>query len=270
MWCVLAALALAASSAPAASPAAAGAGPVRGRARATAPDGARVCLVLRGGRVDGAGILRGAGVAICDLRGRVLWDGFDRALNPWLLGAGRFAGKSAVLVGVTKACPFDRREAPRPFLYALQPGGQGLSKLWLGTSLARPFVAAGFAHLGGRADDELVALERTASGALALGAYRWEGFGVEGLARSEEIPGAREMRCPEAGGDRAQEVVVRTEVGQRWRFLAYSLRGERLVAVAESWATVGPGAVRWEATAGGIRLSRRGFSRELRRYPLAP
>lgn len=237
--------------------------PVHERVTARDPGGAAHEVVLAGGRVDEAGVLREGRVIILDGEGRPAWDGFDAGLHPWLLRAGRFAGRNVVFIGVRRATVFDPVERPRPFIYALRAGGEGLSKVWLGTSLSRPFVSADFGNLDGTGEDELVALERTRAGGLALGAYRWEGFGVEGVARSEEVAGARDVRCADVLGDGAEAAVVWVVTEETWRFIAFRLEGERLVRAAEAVATVRGDDVRWELTPGAVRLRRGAVTRDL-------
>lgn len=244
--------------------------PVHERVTALDPSGVAHEVVLAGGRPDEAGVLRGARVLILNREGRPAWDGFDAALHPWLLRAGHFAGRSVVFIGARRPTVFDPVERPRPFIYALRAGGRGLSKVWLGTSLSRPFLSADFGNLDVIGEDELVALEGTRGGGLALGAYRWEGFGVEGLARSEEVAGARDVRCADVLGGGAEAAVVWAVTGERWRFIAHRLEGDRLVPVAEAAATVRTGDVSWEPApaaggqTGGVRLRRGALTRELR------
>ncbi len=206
--------------------------------------GARVCAVLIGGQpLDG--ILRGARVQIRRPNGQVLWDDFDPSLHPWLLRAGRFSGRSVLLIGVRKTAIFDPREGKRPFIYEVKSSGRGLRKIWLGTSLSRPFETADFADLDGTGEDELIALERTATGGVSLGAYIWKGFGVEGIARSAEIAGACDLRAADVWGDGRREVVVLARTGTLSSFVAYELCGEELLPVALARATVTSDGVDW-------------------------
>lgn len=203
---------------------------------------------LRGGEMTD-GVLRQARVAIVDAEGRVVWDSFEAELHPWMLRSGRFCGCEVLLVGVRKPAIFDPVERPRPFLYEVRAGGAGLRKVWLGTSLSRPFVTIDLGNLDGVGEDELVALEQTAPGGLELSAYVWKGFGIEGLARSESIPSAREVSCVDVWGGPEEEVVVRQVEGQRWRFVAYGLSEERLSPVAKARATVPGEGVAWSLVA---------------------
>lgn len=208
--------------------------PPRQQAATSDPAGTPFTAVLHGGYTDTAGVLRGAKVTILHRCGQVVWDDFDPSLHPWLLRAGRFAGRNVLLIGVRKPTIFDPPERPRPFIYSLKPDGLGLRKVWLGTSLSRPFLTASFGDLDGVGEDELVALEFTADGGLALGAYRWEGFGIEGTARSDPIPNARELLCGNVWGGPAQEAVVLTCTDEGCRFLAFGIVSDRLLPVAQA------------------------------------
>lgn len=225
-------------------PCAAGAELLHQQVAACDEAGARVSAVLIGGQpLDG--VLRGARVQIRSPHGRVLWDAFDSSLDPWLLRAGRFAGRNVLLIGVRKTAIFDPLERKRPFVYEIRSSDQGLRKIWLATSLSRPFETADFADLDGTGDDELVALEHTATGGMGLGAYIWKGFGVEGIARSADIAGATDIRGADVWGDDRHEVVVLTRDGTLFGFVAYELRGEELLPVAVARATVTVDGVDW-------------------------
>ncbi len=251
-------------------PAAPSPGPTRQVVPARDPAGARFQVALQGGHTDAAGSLRAARVVIRTEAGMPCWDDFDPNLHPWLLRSGRFAGREVLLIGVRKSTIFDPPERPRPFLYALKPAGRGLTKVWLGTSLSRPLVTATFGDLDGQGEDELVALERTASGGIALGAYQWEGFGVEGLARSQEVAAARDVACADVCGDGVAEAVVFSAQGTRWGFRAFGLQGEHLVPVAEAAATAPARPATWvlvpatNGTMGAVRLSSGRATRTLR------
>jgi hypothetical protein len=225
-----------------------------------APTGEALQAVLHGGEVDSAGALRGAGVALMNVDGATLWDDFRRDWNPWLLRAGQFSGHRVLLVGVRNAAPMDPVERTRPFLFTVRPHGLGLQKAWLGTSLSRPFQTADFGNLDGAGEDELVALEWSAHGVPAVRAYRWKGFGIEGVADSPALPGADDLHCGDVLGDACAEVVVRIPEGGRWRFVALALAGKRLSVAGEARATVGAQPAQWELqTAGahrGVALSR--------------
>ncbi|MCE5216342.1 hypothetical protein LLH03_04830, partial [bacterium] len=98
----------------------------------------------------------------------------------------------------------------------------------------------------------------------------WRGFGVEGIARSEEIDGACELACEDVSASPGKEAVVRTARGGRYTFLAYQLQGEELTVVARVAVTVGEGPVQWRLVArsetdpGGILIQRGAVQRLLR------
>lgn len=241
-----------------------------------APTGESYRVLVCGGTIDDSGRLRGAQIVIRDSQGCETWDEFNSEWDPWLLRSGRFAGQNVLLVGVRKATVFDPPERKRPFLYAVKSGGVGLEKVWLGTSLSRPFVTADFGDIRPGGEDELVALERTRLGPPALGAYRWRGFGVEGIGRSEGIRGARDMACADVWTDAGDEVIVRIDHDRQWQFVAYHLTDSEFIAVAEVWAMVGDRPAQWlprsrvDGRPGAIRLSRGAVSRTINFRPLTP
>lgn len=238
----------------------------------TAPTGERLQAVLRGGEADATGALRGAAVALRDATGSTLWDGFRRDWNPWLLRVGWFSGREVLLVGVRTAAPMDPVERARPFLFTVRRHGQGLQKVWLGTSLSRPFRTVDFGDLDGAGEHELVALEWAPDGTPAVRAYTWKGFGIEGVADSPPVPGADDLRCGDVWGDARAEVVLRFVQAERWRFLALGLSGETLVTVSELCANVGPQPAQWDLqTVGAVRgvVLMRGNVRRVLVFPVS-
>jgi len=239
-------------------------------------DGAALSAVLWGGGADARGYLRGARVALIDEQGRAVWNGFDASLHPWQLAAGRFAGHQVLMVGVRKTTVLDAIERPRPFIYSIRAGARGLRKVWLGSALSRPYLSACFGNLDGLAEDELVALELTRTGEPALGAYKWEGFGVEGIARSAPIANGRALHCSDVWPGAGEEAVVLSVAGPLWQFTALQPAGERLAPVARVSATVGGQGAEWRlrprgpSGPGAVRLARGGFTRELPFRPLCP
>ncbi|NSW57952.1 MAG: hypothetical protein HPY44_18260 [Armatimonadetes bacterium] len=239
------------------------------------PSGQSWRVVITGGEYDAAGCLRNAGVSVCSMCGESVWSEFPLSLHPWMVRSGRFAGQRVVLIGVRKPAVFDPVERVRPFLYSVEPGGQGLRKVWLGTSLSRPFEDADFGDLDGQGEDELVAVERTLVGGWELGAYRWRSFGVEGIARSHGIARPEALRCSDVWPGAGEEVVVLSRSGPRWRFEAFALVAGGLVPVSSVAATVTRDDVSWELLTGdgerpgAVRLSRPGLSRDLSFRPIS-
>lgn len=238
-----------------------------------------VLVCVAGGHLTSAGVLRGARLAFQWPHDGSAWEGFDRSLDPWLVAGGRFAGGDTLLVGVRKATLFDSVERERPFLYTIRADYQGLRKRWLGTSLARPFATAGFADLRPGGEDELYALERTRDGGWELAAYLWEGFGVEGLARSPGLPPSdtQPALAPLAAPE-GHRLMVMTRRGPQATFTAYAFspggaaQGPFLAPVARCVATVGSVPFIWapysSSTIGiGVTLVR---GKALRVMPLQP
>jgi len=112
----------------------------------------------------------------------------------------------------------------RPWIYHVVVGDDGLPHLdprWRGTSFARPFRDATFGDFTGAGSGEIAALEVTEDGGRTLTAYRFEGFGLEGMAESAELPAIGDhLEAAHWVGGKADELVVRTTDG---RFLFFGL-----------------------------------------------
>jgi hypothetical protein len=171
--------------------------------------------------------------------------------NPWRLKAGRFAGEDAVLVFVYKRTPFDAVARQRPFIYRVTTGDDGLPHLqarWRGTSFSHPFVDATFGDFTGSGAGEIAALEAAEGGGRLLTAYHFEGFGLEGLAPSVELPEVDDwLAAADLVGDEREELIVYVVGGEGPfaaldsgpRFVAYGLTGgpeTKLMPVASATA----------------------------------
>ncbi len=112
-------------------------------------------------------------------------------VNPWRIRAGRFAGEESLLVFIYNKAPFDDVMRRRPWIYRVAEGQDGLPHLdprWRGTSFAHPFRDATFCDLTGTGEGEIAALEVAEDGGRLLTAYHFEGFGMEGMAPSLDLP----------------------------------------------------------------------------------
>jgi hypothetical protein len=241
--------------------------------------GSLVWAWLAGGHTDSAGVLRGARVALMWPYDGGIWEGFDRSLNPCMVAGGRFAGGNVLLVGARKTTLFDPVERERPFIYTIRADQKGLRKRWLGTSLSRPFIAATFANLDGAGEDELCALERTHTGGWSVSAYVWEGFGVEGLGCSPELPPSdAPPELTDLGTPDGHRLILMTRHAGQATFTALGLRAgpdpasPLLIPVARLVVTVGPAPFTWAPYSSptiplGVTLFR---GRLLRALPLKP
>ncbi len=171
--------------------------------------------------------------------------------NPWRLKTGHFAGEDNVLVFVYKRTPFDAVARQRPFIYRVATSDDGtlhLQARWRGTSFSHPFVDATFGDFTGSGDGEIAALEAAGDGGRLLTAYHFEGFGLEGLAPSVELPEVDDyLAAADLVGDARDELIVYVEGGDGPfaaldsgpRFVVYALTSgpdPKLVPVASASA----------------------------------
>ncbi|GEM_PF-5934251 len=168
----------------------------------------------------------GASLQLAWLQGEslVVGEAYLADTNPWMLRAGVFAGEGNLLVGVYTRAPFDDVPRRRPWIFRVEIGEDGLPHLrprWRGTSFSRPFRDAIFGDFSGRGEGEIAALEVTRDGGRALTAYHFEGFGLEGLGESGDLPPAADrLEAAHWVGDYADELIVRAEDG---RFVFFGL-----------------------------------------------
>lgn len=164
--------------------------------------------------------------------------------NPWALRVGKFAGEEDnLLISVYSGAPFDQVTRRRPWIYRVVRGGDGLPHLdprWRGTSFSRPFRDATFGDFTGEREGEIAALEVDEDGDRLLTAYRFRGFGLEGLAPSVELPPVSDrLEAAHWSGRAADELVVRAADG---RFLFFEFAPDT-GELREVLAIQGPAAV---------------------------
>lgn len=200
-----------------------------------------------GGEAEPAPWLSSAEVRLAWLQGERLIIGAPEPLagtNPWRIRAGEFAGeRENLLVCVYNQAPFDEVVRRRPWIYRVVQGDDALPRLeprWRGTSFSRPFREATFGDFTGEGEGEIAALEVGEDGGRLLTAYRFRGFGLEGLAPSVRLPDVEDrLEAAHWSGDAADELVLRARDG---RFLFYAL--DREAAELRVVLTIdGPGAV---------------------------
>ena len=149
-------------------------------------------------------------------------------LNAYRLKAGRFAGEDEnLLVFVYTRAPFDDVMRRRPWIYRVIEGDNALPVLeprWRGSSFSRPFRDAIFGDFTGEGEGEIAALEVARDGGRLLTAYRFKGFGLEGLAPGTALPDVEDrVEIVRRGDGLADELVVRANDG---RFLVFEFDAE--------------------------------------------
>ncbi len=177
-------------------------------------------------------------------------------LNPWRIKSGRFAGEENLLVFVYKRSPFDPIARRRPFVYRVIGGEDGrihLQPRWRGTSFSHPFVDADFGDFTGEGRGEIAALEVGRDGGRLLTAYRFKGFGLEGLAPTVRLPEVEDwLAGADVCGDERDELLVRAGGGEP-AFAAYGLTNDKEPQLVELARAVAP-----ERTLGWVALERDG------------
>lgn len=124
------------------------------------------------------------------------------ALKPWTVQVADVDGdgRNEISVGVYKTARFHPVMAKRPFVYDWNKGA--LSPKWLGSRLSRPFDDYIFCDIDEDGMDELVSIELLSNGRKVINAYKWKGFGFEGLAEGrdfQEIAGLQKQSSEEKG-----------------------------------------------------------------------
>jgi hypothetical protein len=163
--------------------------------------------------------------------------------SPWMVRGGTFAGEQNLLVGVYTQAASDQVVRRRPWIYRVVEGDDALPRLaprWRGHSFAHPFRDATFGDFTGEGEGEIAALEVREDGGRQLTAYRFEDFGLEGLAASVELPPVEDRLAVAdwvAGG--ADELIIRDVEG---RFHFYEL-GAEYGELREVLTITGPRAV---------------------------
>lgn len=163
-------------------------------------------------------------------------------LNAWRIKSGRFAGEQNLLVCVYTRSPFDPIARRRPFVYRVEEDADGVVHLeprWRGTSFSHPFVDADFGDFSGAAEGEIAALELGSDEGRLLTAYRFEGFGLEGLAPTVELgdPEGRPdvedlLAAADVVGDDRDELLVHARGGEGG-FAAYGLTDDEQPQIVE-------------------------------------
>ncbi len=212
----------------------------------SSPDAVSLAILAGGEYEDGR--LTRAGIFLATLKGERLQvepSGYNTSWHPWLLQAGKMAGRMVLFVGALKAAHFDDRERKRPQLFELLSTAPLLMRpMWLGTSLSRPFEDAVLVDLDGAGEDELAATEWTREGDLLVQVYAWRGSGFEGIAATTD----RFSRPPEIAGAALERGEARQSllVWSGDQLTSYAVQrgdgGEGLQLVATAHTTIEPAA----------------------------
>jgi hypothetical protein len=140
----------------------------------------------------------------------------------WKAAAGRLdgAGGSKVVLGIWSHRVRPDDPGPRRAAWVLGWDGRRLQELWRGSSLARPLLDFAVGDVDADGTDELLALDEL-QGTCRVAAYRWNGFGFEGLGNAA-------VECAGLGfcGD-GSDRCIRTDAGS----LRVALTGGALVLV---------------------------------------
>lgn len=105
-------------------------------------------------------------------------------LNPWKVQAGDIDGdnENEISLGVYTVSTYRKDLAKRPFIYNYAQNK--LYPKWLGSRLSKPFGDYIFSDMDMDKMDELVSVEYLKDGRKDITAYKWTGFGFEGLGSS--------------------------------------------------------------------------------------
>lgn len=107
------------------------------------------------------------------------------SLNPWKVQICDVDGDDTVeiSIGVYTKSAFHGDWAKRPFIYDYK--NNDLQPKWLGSRLSKPFDDYIFCDIDKDGKDELLSIELLESGKKEITAYKWKGFGFEGIGNSK-------------------------------------------------------------------------------------
>ena len=136
------------------------------------------------------------------------------SLKPWKVQIADVDGdgEKELSISVYKTTRSDPEMKKRPFIYDW--GEKGIHPKWLGSRLSRPFDDYIFCDLDEDGMDELIAIENLVDGTKLLNAYKWKGFGFEGLCESPAYLDIRELEVNLEGGEPPVAVI---RENNRWK-----------------------------------------------------
>ncbi|SHJ28319.1 hypothetical protein SAMN02745975_01712 [Geosporobacter subterraneus DSM 17957] len=146
-----------------------------------------------------------------------------QVLNPWKVQTCDIDGdgQKEISLGVHKEAQFHPVMAKRPFIYEWQQGM--LVPKWRGSRLSRPFTDYTFSDMDESGSDELIAIEILQNGEKVLHAYKWKGFGFEGIWESSSYADIEGIKIAEEGKIYA---FIQGKGPAKW--YAFNLKGEKI------------------------------------------
>lgn len=128
--------------------------------------------------------IRGERVVILSLKSNKLkkiWEGLNSGYNPWkiLVSDVDGDGKLDVCIGVWKKARFHPVFDNRLFIFGWEE--EEIFPKWLGSRLSSPMLDFDFADIDQDGLKELISLEIQKNNLRRIMAYKWKGFGFEGI-----------------------------------------------------------------------------------------
>lgn len=148
------------------------------------------------------------------------------ALKPWKVQTADVDGdgRLEISIGVYKTTRADAVMRKRPFVYSWD--GKGLQPKWLGSRLSRPFEDYIFSDIDDDGLDELIAMEYLSDGQMILCAYKWKGFGFEGMGESQAYSVIKNLTINATEDGQLEADILEDS---KWRHAAYRYRDEALI-----------------------------------------
>jgi len=133
-------------------------------------------------------------------------------------------GRLEISIGVYKTTRADHNMRKRPFLYSWD--GKGLQPKWLGSRLSRPFEDYIFSDIDDDGLDELIAMEYLSDGQMLLCAYKWKGFGFEGIGESPTYSGIKHLTINMTENAQLEADILENN---KWHHAVYRYRNDALI-----------------------------------------
>jgi len=124
--------------------------------------------------------------------------------------------KKDISFGAYKKTPLNPVFAKRPFVFNWQDGG--ISPKWLGSRLSMPFDDYIFQDINGDGIDELISIEVNQQSQKLIRAYRWKGFGFEGIAVSKCFQDISDIKRGIHITGNEGDIVVRSRENNIWKW----------------------------------------------------